>query len=263
MARERYLINAGESAETYGKEPVKPKTPKEKWENFWFYHKWHVIIGCLAAAVGAYLIFQTVSRVEPDYTIGLICSKTYPDDAVGKLEKQMEKYGTDRNKDGKVTVTIVQYNISSSSSASPMADPNAAMAASIKLDADIETFSSALFLTDDANFLANQKQLQMFAYLDGTTPAEGAADYDRMRVSYKSCKAFGSDVFSENYTDMSGNSYDMSTLFGNLSLSPRILQNTKYENDSNKKSYYNDCLQLMNALISGKPIVQNMEVESK
>lgn len=263
MARERYLVNAGENSEVRNREPMKPKTPREKWENFWFYHKWHVIIGCLVAAVGAYLIFQTVTKVEPDYTIGLVCAKTYPDDAVEKFEKQVEKYGVDRNKDGKVTVTIVQYNISSSSSASPLTDPNAAMAASIKMDADIQTFSSALFLTDDANFLDNQKKLQMFAYLDGTTPAEGATDYDRMKVPYKDCKALGSDVFTDKYTDLSGNSYDMNTLFGDLSLSPRILQNTSYQDKAAQKSYYNDSLQLMNAVISGKPIEQNTEVASK
>ena len=46
MARERYLLN--DTEDTIHQNQIKPTTGKEKRENWWFYHKVHLIVGVIA-----------------------------------------------------------------------------------------------------------------------------------------------------------------------------------------------------------------------
>ena len=77
MARERYLLNAGE--DTIHDNEIKLVTAKDKRKNWWYYHKRHLLVGIIAAAMVGSLIYSLVSQVEPDYTIGLLTSYSMPD----------------------------------------------------------------------------------------------------------------------------------------------------------------------------------------
>ena len=46
MARERYLHNAGE--DTIHSNEIKLVTAKDKRKNWWYYHKFHLLIGIIA-----------------------------------------------------------------------------------------------------------------------------------------------------------------------------------------------------------------------
>lgn len=223
MARERYLVQAGEDTihdpAAEKKAEQKDQTPHGKWENFWFYHKKHVIIGILVAGVVAYSIVSSLQTVKPDYEVGLIVSTPYASETSDALGTELAKYGTDRNGDGKVSVQVNLYYIpkqsddssaasgstasasssAASSSASSAAsesgslssttiDPQMLIAYQTKLVGDISTGSSIIFFTDDDSFVTQQSQNHLFSYVDGTTPSDTATDYDKMRVSVEKTK---------------------------------------------------------------------------
>lgn len=44
-------------------------TLKQKWENYWYYHKVHTIVGVLAALFVLLTVSECVNRVEPDFSV--------------------------------------------------------------------------------------------------------------------------------------------------------------------------------------------------
>ena len=55
MSREWVLAGVSEEELQPPPPPEQPKTPKGKWENYWYHYKWHTI-GALAALVVVMMI---------------------------------------------------------------------------------------------------------------------------------------------------------------------------------------------------------------
>ena len=231
MAREGLLLHAE------GERPPEPEpsAPKKKWSNFWYYHKWHVIVLAIAAALAAYVAHDAF-RPRPDYEIGLITSSSYPDEAVSLLEDEIEKYGEDLNGDGRVLVQINTYPFV------PGDTSQLATASTVKLQADLSAGESMLFLTDAESFERQQEREQMFARTDGSPPPEGAADPEKMRVPLSKVGA------------LSGLSYRAETGAGenilkNLGLSLRIYAGSAVE--GREDAYWQASLRLFQKLEAG------------
>lgn len=262
MARERYLINAGEDTihdpNAEKKALQKENTPKGKWQNFWFYHKWHVVIAVFVLLIAAYSIVSAVNTVKPDYEVGMLVAKMYPDSVTEALGNEMEKYGKDRNGDGKVTVQVDQYYIPldgggsasgpASSSAGGIAsgvDPQIVIANQTKFIGDINTGSCILFLTDDASFLSQEKSgNHIFAYLDGKTPQESATDYEKMRLPLLKTKL--RDVTLPVSTITGSTTVRAADLLGDTSFSLRTYYGTSIEDK--EKDYYEASKELLEKL---------------
>lgn len=197
MAREQYLLHAGEETIHRPGEDKRPEDPKKKWENFWYYHRLHVLIAAAVLLLAGFFVWQSLQSVTPDYTVGMITETQCPDSVVEQLQNDMQKYGKDLNGDGKVVVQVDQYTISPSepgssgaSSGQTLADPQVQEAMQVKLAADLATGTSMIFLTDDASFQSQQAKNHLFAYLDGSTPPDTETDYGKMRVALEKCPAF-------------------------------------------------------------------------
>ena len=141
MARERYLV--GVDLEELKKTPTPqgPKTPREKWENFWYHYKWWVIgIAVTVLVIGVPLV-QSLTRVKEDYLIMMVTTQEVGTVASGRLEALLEQYATDVNGDGEVKVIVRALNISTGDEdvRNPLADQNlAAVTAELSVrDADI------------------------------------------------------------------------------------------------------------------------------
>ena len=48
---------------------IVPKTPKEKWDNFWFQYKWHVTAIVAVTVILAVLITQCATRTKYDLEV--------------------------------------------------------------------------------------------------------------------------------------------------------------------------------------------------
>lgn len=104
MARGILLAGVDEEELRPDPKPEEPKTPRGKWENFWFYHKWHVLIGLVVAAVVGFCVFDVVTKVHPDYDGMILTADQVLYEYQQEMNKALVSYADDVNGDGKLRV---------------------------------------------------------------------------------------------------------------------------------------------------------------
>ena len=79
---------------------VKPEekrqlTGKERWQNWWHYHKWHVVIGVVLLVIVLDIGKDVlgIGKVQPDYQIAYVGESVLPDDTVAALEQAIAALG--------------------------------------------------------------------------------------------------------------------------------------------------------------------------
>lgn len=245
MPREQFFLD--EQEDTIHNNQIELKTAKDKRANWWYYHKFHVLGVIVAIALIATLVYSFVSKVSPDYAIGLITQQDYSSDVVEKLEQELKAYADDRNGDGQVVVQVNSYSVN-------QADVQMQQANVVRLIGDATSFDTVLYLSDLDSFEWLQEQNDIFfAYTDGTTPEEGATDFENMRVNWADCKALSNMDLS---IDML-NAEQAQKYMEPLALSLRVIDGTQFINDEKNVKYYQDCQALMERLISGEKVENN------
>ena len=80
-------------------------------ENFWYYYKWHVIVGIIAVTVAATSIYNAVTKIETDFTIDCIIDSGIDYAATGAMAAELEKSGviSDNNGDGNIKANVLHY----------------------------------------------------------------------------------------------------------------------------------------------------------
>ena len=179
MARERYLLNAGE--DTIHQNEIKLVTGKDKRKNWWYYHKVHLLVGIIVVGLVGSFIYSMVTKVNPDYTIGLLTSYSMPSNGLDQLEQCITPYADDRNGDGQVVVRLNQYVMGDSSGEGAVY----AYAGSTRLMADLEARDSCFFLLE--NPAAFQENYQILRRLDGSLPKETGQDYESCYLCWSDC----------------------------------------------------------------------------
>jgi len=82
-------------------------TFKQKFENYWYYYKYHTLLGAFFAVVLVLVIVQFATRVEPDYQVILCVGESNAATIdVDQLGREMARYGRDLNGDGRVVVSV-------------------------------------------------------------------------------------------------------------------------------------------------------------
>jgi hypothetical protein len=250
MARERYLLGDEEESINKPGAEITADTKKSKWDNFWFYHKWHVIVIAAICLLVGWFVHDITAKVDPDYEIALLTKQSYPDDMIESMQNEIAKHGKDLNGDGRVVVHINSYTITqddttssgtsslqnpASSTASSKKDPAAGamnqqvqQADLVRFVADATAGTSIIYLTDDDSFKHQQTVNFLFSYLDGTTPKKDATDYGKMRVSWSQCKLLPQLKISGSQLSQS----QVQKALNNLSISMRV-----YPKDSSKQNY--------------------------
>ena len=95
---------------------IVPKTPKEKWDNFWFQYKWYVIAITAITVVVAVMVAQCATRTAYDYEVVLFSYTSVLDEQADKIADYIEKYAEDMNGDG-VQEIIVGWRVNAESQA--------------------------------------------------------------------------------------------------------------------------------------------------
>ena len=176
MARDRYLWNAGEEEINDASKVIRADTPKSKWDNFWFYHKTHVIVGILIVLIVSWFIYDLASKVDPDYQIGIITNSSYPSETLDKLGEQLALHAEDLNGDGQVVVQVNGYPMAIGSDSTSEVDANTQMASVTRFSVDVQSGDSIIFMADEESFRNVMEMYSLWSYLDGTNPEEGAED---------------------------------------------------------------------------------------
>lgn len=158
-------------------------TSQQKRANWWYYHKWHVLLGAGLIALGAYLGARAlgVGRISPDYQVAYVGSTALPANTVAALEKALANLGTDCNGDGQVIVRVNQYVMGDRSGEGAVY----AYAGTTRLMADLDACDSYFFLLEDP--AAFQETYQVLSRLDGSLPEETMRDYESCYLSWSGC----------------------------------------------------------------------------
>lgn len=91
---------------------IVPKTPKEKWDNFWFQYKWYVVAIVATVAVLAVLIAQCATKTEYDLKAVYFTYTTALDAQTEGIADYLQKYAEDTNGDGEINVQVVNISFS-------------------------------------------------------------------------------------------------------------------------------------------------------
>ncbi len=179
-------------------------TPRQKRANWWYYHKWYVLLGVGLLALGTYLGARAlgIGQVRPDYQVAYVGSDALPEETAAALESALADLGTDCNGDGQVVVRLNQYVMGDSSGEGA----EYAYAGSTKLMADLDACESYFFLLEDPEaFQANyqvlrrldgslpedpeafQANYQVLRRLDGSLPEEADQDYESCCLAWSGC----------------------------------------------------------------------------
>ncbi len=123
-----------------------PKTQKEKWEHFWYYNKWYVIVALLLAAFTALCVSQCSNRTKYDYTVMLFCDSQLSDVQTEAIGDSLALFGEDINGDNKVLVDVINCSYDKNT------DYNTRTTKSSKIQANLTNASVLLYITDDHAF---------------------------------------------------------------------------------------------------------------
>lgn len=243
MARERYLVGAGEDTIHTG--VIELKTPRDKRKNWWFYHKNHLILGIVGAAILGSIVWSIVSKVEPDYTVGMITSYNVPAQVLESLEGHLAQYADDRNGDGRVVVQVNSYVFGSAASAE---DVQATQAAYARFAGDATLASCILYIHDDMGFKSLGDSFQgFFQYNDGSPMPDDAWDYENAMRPWEEIP--GLAEFSAQGSGISNWTPEVvQELCSRLRLSVRTTVDSNIEGDKKKMAYYEDSMAMLRRL---------------
>ncbi len=115
---------------------------KKQLQNFWYYHKVHVIIilAVLAAVLWFYLQYRQTTA--PDYHAAIVSPGGCPDEQLAKLRSVLEGEGKDQNGDGLVSATVRVYRFA-------VGEDGQERTEIAKLDADLVGKQSGIFFIED------------------------------------------------------------------------------------------------------------------
>lgn len=147
-------------------------SPREKRQNWWEYHKWHVVIAAVCLLLAVNLLFNVVQgiRNKPDYTIAYVGCTELPQDIAQALETAIATRGEDLNGNGEVLVELVQYRIFDESTEDDPALWEQAYTASVELTSSIEMVESMIYLLEDPALFASSYPI--LCHTDGALPGE-------------------------------------------------------------------------------------------
>jgi hypothetical protein len=175
LAREGLLVGQGD--EKINSDQITLKTKKDKFNNWWHYSKFTVIILAVVILLVIITVYQILTQVKPDYEVGVVTSYNLSDQLSSVLTDTLEQYGSDLNGDGKVVVQVTCYVLSTDSSSSDDAQYN--IAQQTKLTADLTTKENMIYIYDDSLFKTylGDDYNSMFASDDSGTFSYKVSDF--------------------------------------------------------------------------------------
>ena len=170
-------------------------------KNWWYYHKWYVIIGAILLGVAIDLIGSALGLFTkaPDLQIAYVGKTPLSQDTISALQQAFTSLAGDYNHDGEVIVRINQYFNDSNTT-----DVDTAYyqyASEITLIGDISDCESYFFLMEDP--LDFQRQYQILALPDGSCPDETDYSVEDKVIIWSDCLVLSEmEMGSEHLADL-------------------------------------------------------------
>lgn len=140
------------------------ETAKKKWENYWYYYKWHTLAGIFVLIVLIVSIKSCIARIDPDISIILRTDFYVTEDTQAKLKSAFTQYCKDYNGDKRVEVYISSFYFPTDKS---KVDPQMQMANQQKLIAQIAS-GEAIVIAGDKAYIDDMDKQKVFNKLPNT-----------------------------------------------------------------------------------------------
>lgn len=190
---------------------------QDKWENFWYYHKYHVIAAIFVIFMIAVFINDKLAQVDYDYRISAVTDFNLTEEQISELENTFKSIADDRNQDGEVNVQISNYTITKEGNVNPQAE----IANQTKFMADLETGDSMIFIYTD-NVYEMYKDEMVFDVKDNT------------QVKLSECKKNTQPELND------------------MNIALRVFNGTALEKKEDMRQYYKGCKELFENFKNGK-----------
>ena len=132
---------------------------KKKWENFWYYYKYHVLAGVFVLVCILVFAKDMMAKIDYDYCVSLVGNYAVPEEDKAALQKWFEERAEDLNEDGEIHVQIADYFLPGENDAG--FDPQMYAASQTKLTVDLQEGTSMIYFLSEDNY---QKFLEMDAF---------------------------------------------------------------------------------------------------
>ena len=187
---------------------------KKKWDNFWYYYKYHVLIGAFALICIITFAKDMLGKVSYDYEIGFLGDYSMMEEDRIKMEDWF-------NEDGEVHVQISDYFIPSEGDEGY--DPQMVMAGQTKFTVDVQTATSMIFFVSERSY-EKFKEMEVFS------------EDENQLIAVKDCKAFEEMGSPASFQDM----------YITLRILPEVADNEKGEE---AQKYYEESEKLLKKFI--------------
>ena len=203
---------------------IVPKTPKEKWDNFWFQYKWYVVAITAVTVVLAVLITQCATRTKYDMEVVYFTYTAALDEQTNAVAKYIAGYAEDVNGDGEINIQVVNCSFNGKSG-----DTQYRYTMMTKLQAMIAGDQNAmLFITDEDSY----------KYLSDLSNGEGLFDGEPFML--------GEEFYKATETDSYGK------LPEGLRIACRRVSDTVLESKKGSADAYTNAEKTLEAIKSGK-----------
>ena len=152
-------------------EEKREMTREEKIGNWWYYHKWLVLVVFAVLLVAGDIAGDIVTdlRNKPDYSIAYVGSSYLPEETVTQLTDALAQLGDDLNGNGKVQVALHQYIVYPLEGEQISGNQYSEVyGAQVKLTADITNCDSFFFLMENPQQF--QSDYEILAEAEGGEP---------------------------------------------------------------------------------------------
>lgn len=203
---------------------IVPKTPKEKWDNFWFQYKWYVVAITAVTVVLAVLITQCATRTKYDMEVVYFTYTAALDEQTNAVAKYIAGYAEDVNGDGEINIQVVNCSFNGKSG-----DTQYRYTMMTKLQAMIAGDQNAmLFITDEDSY----------KYLADLSNGDGLFDGEPFML--------GEEFYKATETDSYGK------LPEGLRIACRRVSDTVLESKKGSADAYTNAEKTLEAIKSGK-----------
>lgn len=203
---------------------IVPKTPKEKWDNFWFQYKWYVVAITAVTVVLAVLITQCATRTKYDMEVVYFTYTAALDEQTNAVAKYIAGYAEDVNGDGEINIQVVNCSFNGKSG-----DTQYRYTMMTKLQAMIAGDQNAmLFITDEDSY----------KYLADLSNGDGLFDGEPFML--------GEEFYKATETDSYGK------LPGGLRIACRRVSDTVLESKKGSSDAHTNAEKTLEAIKSGK-----------
>lgn len=205
------------------KKPEMKEENRKKLDHFWYYYKYHVLIGAFVLCMLIVFVKDMLEKVDYDYEIGFVTDYIMTEEEISALQQVFEQDAEDLNGDGEIHVAVYNYTLPDENQEGY--DMQLFMAGQTRFTVDMQEGTSMIFFISPVNY-EKYKDMEVL-------PME-EDDY----VKLSDCAGYKE----------AGSPETLKNLMGAM----RRLDGTKMESDPEIIAYYEASEKLFDAFVTGK-----------